>query len=113
VSGQDLRRRLVADVDRVRLYMVATIADARRVGAEVPVEVTASTKSWRSWADRLSTWAEEVARRRSSGVALAQRVWDSSAAAADADLAMVKPPGELGFAHRAWSGRYPQSVEPN
>jgi hypothetical protein len=53
------RQRLVADVDRVRRYAVAVIADARRAGAEVPVWVTASVEIWRAWADRLREWAEE------------------------------------------------------
>jgi hypothetical protein len=53
------RERLVADVDRVRRYAVAVIADARRAGAEVPLGVTASVEIWRTWADRLREWAEE------------------------------------------------------
>jgi hypothetical protein len=52
------RQRLVADVDRVRRYAVAVIADARRAGAEVPLGVTASVETWRSWGERLETWAE-------------------------------------------------------
>jgi hypothetical protein len=53
------RQRLVADADRVRGYMVAVIADARRAGAEVPLAITISVESWRSWSDRLLEWAEE------------------------------------------------------
>jgi hypothetical protein len=53
------RQRLVADVDRVRRYAVAVIADARRAGAEVPLGVSASVEIWRAWADRLREWAEE------------------------------------------------------
>jgi hypothetical protein len=53
------RERLVADVDRVRRYAVAVIADARRAGAEVPIGVAASIEIWRAWADRLREWAEE------------------------------------------------------
>ena len=53
------RQRLVADVDRVRRYAVAVIADARRAGAEVPLGVTASVEIWRAWANRLREWAEE------------------------------------------------------
>jgi hypothetical protein len=56
---QDRRQRLVADVERTRGLMVAVIADARRVGAEVPGGVTASVVVWRSWADRLQEWAEQ------------------------------------------------------
>jgi hypothetical protein len=59
MAGQDRRHRLVADVDRVRRYAVAVIADARRAGAEVPLGVTASIEIWRAWADRLREWAEE------------------------------------------------------
>jgi hypothetical protein len=54
VTGQDRRDRLVADMDRVRGYMVAVIADARRAEVEVPVGVTASVEVWRSWAERLA-----------------------------------------------------------
>ena len=53
------RERLVADVDRVRRYAAAVIADARRAGVEVPTGVTASIEIWRSWADRLRELAEE------------------------------------------------------
>lgn len=56
---QDRRQRLVADVERTRGLMVAVIADARRVGAEVPLGVTASVEVWRSWGDRLRELAEE------------------------------------------------------
>jgi hypothetical protein len=59
MAGQDRRHRLVADVDRVRRYAVAVIADARRAGAEVPLGVTASIEIWRAWADRLRDWAKE------------------------------------------------------
>ena len=44
MAGQDRRQRLVADVDRVRRYAVAMIADARRAGVEVPLGVTASVE---------------------------------------------------------------------
>jgi hypothetical protein len=53
------RQRLVADVDRVRRYAVAVIADARRAGVDVPVGVTASIEVWRSWGERLQEWAKE------------------------------------------------------
>jgi hypothetical protein len=58
VNARDRRRRLVEDVDRTRGLMTATIADARRAGAEVPIGVTASTEVWRAWSDRLLGWAE-------------------------------------------------------
>jgi hypothetical protein len=48
------RQRLIEDVDRVRGYMTAVIADARRAGVEVPIGVTASVTIWRSWAERLA-----------------------------------------------------------
>jgi hypothetical protein len=54
----DRKRRLVEDVDRTRGLMSAAIADARRVGAEVPIGVTASVEVWRTWSDRLLDWAE-------------------------------------------------------
>jgi hypothetical protein len=54
----DRKRRLVEDVDRTRGLMAATIADARRVGAEVPIGVTASITVWRAWSDRLLDWAD-------------------------------------------------------
>jgi hypothetical protein len=47
MAGQDRRHRLVADADRVRRYMVAVIADARRAEVEVPLGVTASVETWR------------------------------------------------------------------
>jgi hypothetical protein len=53
------RQRLVADVDRVRRYMVAVIADARRAGVEVPIGVMASIGVWRSWGEQLQEQAEE------------------------------------------------------
>jgi hypothetical protein len=53
------RQRLVADVDRVRRYMVAVIADARRAEVEVPLGVTATVEVWRSWGERLQEQAEE------------------------------------------------------
>jgi len=56
--ASDRRRRLVEDVDRTRGLMTATITDARRVGAEVPIDVTASVQAWRTWSDQLLDWAE-------------------------------------------------------
>jgi hypothetical protein len=53
------RERLLADADRVRRYMVAVIADARRAEVEVPLGVTASVEVWRSWGKRLQEQAEE------------------------------------------------------
>jgi hypothetical protein len=40
----DLRQRLVQDVARTQGLMVAVIADARRVGADIPLGVTASVE---------------------------------------------------------------------
>jgi hypothetical protein len=60
MAGDDRRRRLAADVDRVRGYMAAVVTDARRAGAEVPDGVTASVTVWRTWADRLRDWADQA-----------------------------------------------------
>jgi hypothetical protein len=54
----DRRHRLVEDVDRTRGLMAATIADARRADAQVPLGVAASVEVWRSWSDRLLDWAD-------------------------------------------------------
>ena len=62
MTAADLRRRLVDDSDHARRFMVAVIADARRIGAEVPIGVTASVEVWRAWHDRLQTWAGEDAK---------------------------------------------------
>jgi hypothetical protein len=59
MAGPNRRERLVADVDRVRRYMIAVIADARRAEVEVPIGVAASIEIWRAWADRLREWAED------------------------------------------------------
>ena len=53
----DRKRRLVEDVDRTRGLMAATIADARRARAEVPLDVSGSVEVWRAWSDRLLDWA--------------------------------------------------------
>jgi hypothetical protein len=53
----DRRRRLAADAYRVTAFMSAMLTDARRAQAEIPDDVTASITVWRSWADRLDTWA--------------------------------------------------------
>jgi hypothetical protein len=53
------RERLVADVDRVRRYMVAVIVDARRAEVQIPLGITASVDVWRSWGDRLQAENEE------------------------------------------------------
>jgi hypothetical protein len=57
MTAADRRRRLVDDAYRTRGLMAAVVADARRARAEVPDAVTASVAVWRSWADRLDTWA--------------------------------------------------------
>jgi hypothetical protein len=54
MAGLDRRQRLAADVDRVRRYMVAVIADARRAEVEVPIGVAASIETWRAWAEWLA-----------------------------------------------------------
>lgn len=45
MTGQDRLQRLIADVDWVRRYAVAVIADARRAGVGVPIGVTARSRS--------------------------------------------------------------------
>jgi hypothetical protein len=39
--------------------MLATIANARRVGVEVSIEAVTPIEVWRAWDDRLREWAEE------------------------------------------------------
>jgi hypothetical protein len=55
----DMRQRIVVDADRARLAVTAAIIDARRVGAPVPVEVTAAVVILAGWVDGLRAWAEE------------------------------------------------------
>jgi hypothetical protein len=62
MAAANRRQRVAAHADRARRYMVAVIADARRVGAAVPIGVAASVEVWRSWGDRLHAWAEGVHR---------------------------------------------------
>jgi hypothetical protein len=57
-SRKHNRRTLLAsDAGRVSGYMAAVLADARRLGAELPEGVTACATVWRSWADRVTEWA--------------------------------------------------------
>jgi hypothetical protein len=56
----DRRRRLADDAYRTTGLMASVIADARRARAEIPDDVTASITVWRSWADRLDTWATQL-----------------------------------------------------
>jgi hypothetical protein len=39
--------------------MAAVLADACRVGAELPEGVSACLTVWRSWAERLREWARD------------------------------------------------------
>jgi hypothetical protein len=55
---QTKRERLAIDVESTRLLMVATIADARRLEASVPIGITASVDVWRYWRQWLETWAD-------------------------------------------------------
>jgi hypothetical protein len=55
----DLRQRVATDADRARLAVTAVIVDARRIGAPVPVEVTASVVILAGWVDGLRAWALE------------------------------------------------------
>ena len=48
------RERLISDIGRTRGLMLAVIASARRLGVEVPIGVTGSIESWRSWEDQLA-----------------------------------------------------------
>jgi hypothetical protein len=54
---QDPRRRLADDARRAAGYMQAVAEDARRQGAELPEAALACVTIWRSWSDRLATWA--------------------------------------------------------
>jgi hypothetical protein len=53
-SVPDSHARLIEDVNRTRLYMLATITDARRLDVPVPVAVAASVDVWRYWLDHLT-----------------------------------------------------------
>jgi hypothetical protein len=53
----DLRHRLIEDVERTRLAMVATVTDARRIGAPVEVEIMLTVTTWSDWTQRLKSWA--------------------------------------------------------
>jgi hypothetical protein len=53
----DQRARLAADARRVAGFADATIATARRLGADIPEGVGACTLVWRLWAWRLDEWA--------------------------------------------------------
>jgi hypothetical protein len=55
----NLRQRVAEDAENVRLLMQGVILDARRVGAEVPAGIVASTVLWRSWTERLEAFAQE------------------------------------------------------
>jgi hypothetical protein len=55
----DLRRRLVLDVMRTQGLMVATLTDARRIGAPVSLGVAASAFIWSTWATDLADWVKE------------------------------------------------------
>ena len=57
MDKSDPRRRLADDARRTTGLMASVIADADRAGADVPDGVAASVTVWRSWADRLDTWA--------------------------------------------------------
>jgi hypothetical protein len=54
---QDARQRLAEDARRTAGYAEATIASARRLGADVPEGVAACALVWRYWAWRLDEWA--------------------------------------------------------
>jgi hypothetical protein len=50
----DQRARLADDVRRLAGFADATVATARRLGAEVPDGVAACPLVWSHWADRLA-----------------------------------------------------------
>jgi hypothetical protein len=50
----DPAERLISDIARTRGLMRAVIASARRLEVEIPLAVTASIESWRSWEDQLA-----------------------------------------------------------
>ena len=54
----DRRRRLARDAERARLWLVALISEARRVGAPVPPEIPITVQAWSLWILRLRDWAE-------------------------------------------------------
>ncbi len=54
---RDLRARLADDAQRTVGFMAAVLADATRVGAELPEGVAACLTVWRAWADRLHDWS--------------------------------------------------------
>jgi hypothetical protein len=39
--------------------MAAVLADAQRVGADLPEGVAACLAVWRSWSERLADWAKD------------------------------------------------------
>jgi hypothetical protein len=57
LAKQDRRQRLANDARRTTGLMASVIADAQRVGADVPDGVAASVTVWRTWAGRLADWA--------------------------------------------------------
>jgi predicted RNA methylase len=52
------RGRLADDVRRLAGWSHLIVAEARRLGAEVPDGVTACSLVWSHWADRLTAWAK-------------------------------------------------------
>jgi hypothetical protein len=52
------RARLADEVRRLAGWSHLVIAEARRVGAEVPAGVSACSLVWSHWADRLGEWAK-------------------------------------------------------
>jgi hypothetical protein len=54
------RTRLADDVLVLAGFADALVAEARRLGAEVPEGVGTCTKVWRSWGRRLGEWADRT-----------------------------------------------------
>jgi hypothetical protein len=57
----NLRQRVAQDTERARLAMVAAVVDARRAGAQVPIEVTASLVVFAGWTNWLDGWSQTSA----------------------------------------------------
>jgi hypothetical protein len=56
------RQRVAADVDRAAGWLTVLVTEARREGAEIPIEITRAVVAWRVWAEVLTAWAEETGR---------------------------------------------------
>jgi hypothetical protein len=55
--ADERRDRLAGEVRRLAGWSHLVIAEARRLGADVPEGVAACATVWSHWADRLAEWA--------------------------------------------------------